>query len=362
MASFAGGGAEKVMIDLLRRFSREEYDITLVVLWGYGPHMESIPPDLELIKLYDRGPNFFDTRTRSWRFMHNRLWRNRLLKALGDRRFDVTISFMEGQTVLLHSFIMDRADKNISWVHSDINEIWWYSFLMTRQQEREIYDKMDAIVCVSDGVRDAFVKAVGNHRNLHVIYNIIDREMIRKRAEEFRVSHEKFTIINIGRLQPEKNHRRLLEVAKELKRRSRDFEVWIVGKGKLEKELKKQAASMGVGDRVKFHGFLPNPYPYLKAADLFLLTSDTEGFSLVIAEALCLGKPVISTKNTGPNELLAGDTGILTEKDTIEIADRVEELMLDSEKYAHYEAKSEEKGQTFSPRDVMNQINKLWTR
>lgn len=360
MASFAGGGAEKVMIDLLRRFDKTRYQVTVVVLWGYGPHLASVPADVELIKLFDRGPNFFDTRTRSWRFIHNPLWRNRLLKALGDRRFDVTISFMEGQTALLHSYIMDRATVNISWVHVDIYVSWWYRFLMSRRQERAIYEKMDAVVFVSDGVREAFRKAVGADVDLRVIYNIIDRDNIRSRAEEFSVEKQKFTIISVGRLQPEKCQYRILEVAAELKRRGKDFEVWLLGTGRLEEDLKQKAASLGVADCVKFLGFRSNPYPYLKAADIFLLTSDAEGYPTVVCEALCMGKPVISTRITGAEELLENGAGILTGKDPIEITDRVVELMDNHETLAKYAESSNRKGLTFSPDDVMRQIESLW--
>lgn len=60
-------------------------------------------------------------------------------------------------------------------------------------------------------------------------------------------------------------------------------------------------------------GFQENPYPYIRKADVFVLTSDMEGFSLVVCEALCLGVPVISTAVTGPVELLSDQYGIITE-------------------------------------------------
>lgn len=360
MASFAGGGTEKVMIDLLRRFDVSRYNITVAVLWGYGPHIASVPDSVELIKLFDRAPNFLDNKTRSWRFIHNPLWRNRLLKALGDRHFDITISFMEGQTALLHSYIMNRARVNISWIHSDIERCWWYRFLMSRKQERDIYSRMDSVVCVSEGVRAAFRKAVGNLENLRVIYNIIDRDDIIRKADEFSVEHDRFTIVNMARLQPEKCQYRIIQMASILKKRGLDFKVRMLGAGKLEDELKQLSESLDVADRVEFLGFQPNPYPYIKASDVFLLTSDAEGFSLALCEAMCLDKPVVSTRTAGPQELLGEHTGILTGNDPEEIAGKVAELMADTKLLAHYRRQSRLKGESFSPDDVMRQIESLW--
>ena len=362
MASFAGGGAEKVMIDLLHRFDKSRFNITVAVLWAYGPHLKSVPEGVELIPLFNRAPNFIDTQTRTWRFIHNPLWRHRLRKALEGRSFDVTISFMEGQTALLHSFIMDLAPVNISWVHADIYVSHWYKWLLSRSDERAIYRQMDAVVFVSEGVRQAYLKAVGDHPNLQVIYNIIDRDRIISRGEEFNVPHDGFTIISVGRLQPEKCQFRILETAAELRRRGHRFNVWLLGTGKLEEELKQLARKLNVEDCVRFLGFQTNPYPYLKAADMFLLTSDAEGYPTVVCEALCMGKPVVATTITGTVELLQDNVGVLTGKDVSEIADRVEHLMLNPEELSRYAARSREKGLTFAPDDVMKQIENLFIK
>ena len=360
MASFAGGGAEKVMIDLLRHFDRSKYNITVAVLWCYGPHLKSVPEDIELLPIFKRAPNFIDHKTRSWRFIHNPIWKHKLLKALGNRKFDVTISFMEGQTALLHSYIMDRARVNVSWVHIDIQKNWWYGFLMNRDQERAIYAKMDAIACVSEGVKNAFSTAVGTLPNLTVVYNLIDRNEIIRRSNEFDVEKDCFTIINMARLQPEKCQYRILQMASSLKKKGLKFKVRILGTGKLESELKQMAATLDVADCVEFLGFKNNPYPYIKAGDMFLLTSDAEGYPLAVCEALCLNKPVVSTKITGPDELLANGTGILTGKDPQEIADNVEKLMTDRNLLAHYAEAAERKGLSFSPDDTMRKIESLW--
>jgi glycosyltransferase involved in cell wall biosynthesis len=78
-----------------------------------------------------------------------------------------------------------------------------------------------------------------------------------------------------------------------------------VGDGKCRAELEKQATELGIGDVVRFTGFVENPYPYLAQADLFVHTSRWEGLGIVLVEALALGTPVVATDcPSGPSEVL----------------------------------------------------------
>jgi glycosyltransferase involved in cell wall biosynthesis len=111
---------------------------------------------------------------------------------------------------------------------------------------------------------------------------------------------------------------------------------------------------------VKFLGFQTNPYSYLKASDMFLLTSDTEGYPLVVCEAMCLGKPIVSTNITGPDELLANGVGVLTSFEVSDIADRVQQLAADADLRAHYgEASRAEALCRFDVEAVMQQIYQI---
>jgi glycosyltransferase involved in cell wall biosynthesis len=109
-------------------------------------------------------------------------------------------------------------------------------------------------------------------------------------------------------------------VHKRLLNKGIDHEVWILGTGPDENILKEQAEKLEITQSCLFLGFR-NPYPYLKSADIFVMTSDYEGLPLVMCEAMILAKPVVSTAVTGPNELLEGGRyGLLVEntEDAIE--------------------------------------------
>lgn len=114
-----------------------------------------------------------------------------------------------------------------------------------------------------------------------------------------------------------------------------------------------------MADNVHFLGFQSNPYPYIAAADAFLMTSDSEGFPLVVAEAMCLGKAIISTRITGPMEMLDnGRCGILTGFSPEEIADAAASLMDDPQKLSLYQHLAYERAVSyFNIDNVMAQIN-----
>jgi glycosyltransferase involved in cell wall biosynthesis len=81
--------------------------------------------------------------------------------------------------------------------------------------------------------------------------------------------------------------------------------LWILGTGPLESSLRGLASSLGIADRVRFLGFKKNPYPYMRSADCFVLSSAWEGFGNVLVEAMICGTPVVATRcSFGPEEII----------------------------------------------------------
>jgi len=128
-------------------------------------------------------------------------------------------------------------------------------------------------------------------------------------------------ILTVGNLKPVKNHPLLLRAFAALGRP--EARLMLLGQGRNEAALRALADSLGIGDRVIFAGFHPDPAPFYATADLFVLSSDHEGFGNVIVEALSCGLPVVSTDcPSGPAEILengrfgrlvpVGDAGALT--------------------------------------------------
>ncbi len=110
-------------------------------------------------------------------------------------------------------------------------------------------------------------------------------------------------ILSVGTLKAQKNHALLLDAFARLP--SSNARLMLVGGGEREGALRAQAARLGVSDRVIFAGFQADTRPFYKSADVFVLSSNYEGFGNVIVEALAAGTPVVSTDcPSGPAEIL----------------------------------------------------------
>ena len=134
-------------------------------------------------------------------------------------------------------------------------------------------------------------------------------------AEREKPKKRKFTIVAVGRLVEAKRFDRLINVCGMLKQNHYDVDTWIIGEGHLRNELEDQIKELHLQDNVFLLGFKNPPYAYMREADLFVSTSDVEGYPLVVCEAMTLGLPIVATKITGPMELLENNRyGLLVEK------------------------------------------------
>ena len=162
--------------------------------------------------------------------------------------------------------------------------------------------------CVSEGARQDLLALIGHHEHkITTIYNPCDVSQIQQLAsehfhiEEFGLT-DKGYIIHVASFDAMKGHRDLLHAYAKTERR---LPLVLVGKGRLEDEIKQLAIELKIEDKVYFLGFHANPYPLIAGAALLVMTSKYEGFGYVIVEAQALNVPVISTDCPfGPRELL----------------------------------------------------------
>lgn len=161
--------------------------------------------------------------------------------------------------------------------------------------------------CVSEGACQDLLALIGNLNKTTTIYNPCDVSQIQQLAsehfhiEEFGLT-DKGYIIHVASFDAMKGHRDLLHAYAKTERR---LPLVLVGKGRLEDEIKQLAIELKIEDKVYFLGFHANPYPLIAGAALLVMTSKYEGFGYVIVEAQALNVPVISTDCPfGPRELL----------------------------------------------------------
>ena len=224
---------------------------------------------------------------------------------------------------------------------------------------RLLYPSATGIHAVSEGVRADLLDRVKIRCPLYrtaVIPNAVDLPRVRRLAQEAAPhpwlddSREIPVIVAVGRLVTTKNHGLLIEAVSLLLHRQRPVRLLILGEGRERSRLEAAIARHRVGASVQLPGFVANPYPYMARADIFALSSDQEGCSLVLVEAMACGTPVVATVTAGSREILRSDTGVLSPVgDAVAFADALERVLADPKAIERLKAGGSERVADFAP-------------
>ena len=165
------------------------------------------------------------------------------------------------------------------------------------------------LVFVSKGIQLDFDENFrANYSKSYQIYNPFDFKQIRKNSEAKVVFEEGKYLVHLGRFSPEKRHDLLLDAFGKIS--DKNLILLLLGDGDLKGEILSKIESLGLKDRVKLLGWVENPFPYLKKAEVTVLSSDFEGLPTMLIESLILKTPVVSTDcKSGPSEILTGKLG-----------------------------------------------------
>ena len=313
-----GGGAERVLIDILRNIDYVRYDVDLAVICRGGALMDEVPAQVNVIDLWPGYTWDYKVAYRMSKWLRcNWLFARKMNGNKLRRDYDIEISFLEGMPLKLGALRTTKA-KKATWVHADLFTHRYEEGQFYPGEEIEAYNRMDYVVNVSKDCENAFLKRFPEcTAEMRVIYNPIDRKKILSMAGGTHSDDNDRSVVEVvtvGRVTPPKKTERLLQVAKLAKEANLPVNFKWVGDGELRNEMEKLRDEMGLRDVVEFTGFTKNPFTHIKEADIMLVTSDFEGFCLVICEAMCLGVPVISTRTAGPSEIIGdNEYGVLTD-------------------------------------------------
>ena len=289
--SLTGGGAERVMCTLLRHSEaeREEFDITLAVLDNEAAG--NMPPD------------WVDVRQFDCRFSLPRSIMT-VRKLHAELRPDISLSFLNRANWA--NALGSRAPFVISArAHTSHHFANGLRGAVSRSMVRALYPRAAKIIAVSDGVADDLIKNFDIPTDRLVsIPNPLDVGAIQAKSREApTVAINGPFIMSAGRLVKVKNFAMLIRAFAAA---GGDRKLVIAGEGVERGALEALARELGVGDRVILPGYMANPYPLMAAADMFILSSDSEGYPNALIEGMAAGRPVISTNcDSGPSQILA---------------------------------------------------------
>ena len=348
LTSLAGGGAERVMLNLARSLIERGYRADLVIPRFAGDYRAAIPSgmrvhraqipgtDRKLLRAVQRAGVEVEAMTvspigiaRAWLVLARKHPGIPVIRGSGMRsiyphahilaryvrkvRPDVLVSALPGPNAIAvcAAELTGRSVPVVATVHNNVAAGYAPHWLTAA---RTLYPLADAVVAVSGGVGESVQRHLGiDADRVHVIYNGIPIDGIGRLARE-KVAHPWFAegeppvVLSVGREAPQKDHPTLVE-AFGLARREANARLVILGKhsAPYRARLKSVAQRYGVEDDLGFVDFDENPYRYMRRAGLLALSSRWEGLGIVILEALACGTPVVSTDAPyGPRELLGG--------------------------------------------------------
>lgn len=367
--SLSGGGAEKVLSVLVKHIDKKYFDLTVCTVSDTGIYCEEIKQNVRYCSILGNAQNksaigkiIYKIK---YKAIYNILPMWLIYKIFVPKGYDVEVAFMEGYVTKLLSASTNKRSLKIAWVHIDLlKNPWTQNIKVFNNESKELicYAKFDKIVCVSDTVKENFIKKFGL-KNVIRIYNPIDKDEILRKADipcEYPQSENCFKLITIGRLVPQKGYDRLLRVMKKIKEDGLKCNLLILGDGEMRVQLSNYIKKNNLSDSVILGGFKKNPYKYLRKADCFVCSSRSEGFSLVIAEAMMLGIPVISTYCSGPNELLEdGKYGLLVDNNEEDLYRGIKSIIEDEKLRMYYKQQAIIGGEQINLRKAMQQIELL---
>lgn len=264
--------------------------------------------------------------------------------------YDIECAYLEMGPTKVISASTNKKAKKLAWIHCDLTKAVADPQAYV-EKTAPWYAKFDEIVCVSQNVKERFDELFQNRFNSMVLYNVIDDTAIREKAL-LPLSDgvkRRFTVLSVGRFSAPKNFMRLLRAHKRLIREGLEHDLWILGDGPEREMLERYVAENSLTDSVWMPGFIENPYPFMREADLLACSSVYEGYSTFMTEGTILGKPIITTDVSGMHELL-GDSeyGLIVENDDEAFYLGLKRMLSDAALREDYVHKVETRGMQFS--------------
>lgn len=322
-----GGGAEKVLVTYLKHIDTSAFDVDLFLINKVGVYLEDLPPHVRLRWGFVEPLGIVGRIVRRIFLYYPVLFRLFFIR----EKYDIEVAFREDCSTRIVLKSLDKKSRKISWLHTDLTRYGYYPTTPVKRYLRSL-SRLNQIVCVSRGVETILHELNPATKGLtSVIYNPLEVEAIRQQSAlpfDDPFDPSAVNLLTIGRVDKGKNHRFLIECMPTLLAKNGDIHLWILGVGDQTEALKKRCEELHLTEHVHFLGFIKNPFPYLKHADLFVFSSIFEGLPTVLIEALILHKKIVSSYCVGGEEVLDfGKYGVLSERDTAEYCTKVLQVL-----------------------------------
>lgn len=357
------GGAERALLGLLEAFDYSKYDVSLFLMRHEGEFFNLLPGKVHLlpeIKEYTglavpmasivkkglfgvaAGRIIAKVKAKQYVKSHGLKGDNgveleyshkytvKAMPVISDKEYDLAISFLTP-----HYFAAEKvsAKKKIAWIHTDYSTVD-----IDVESEEKMWAKYDRIVSISDDCTKGFLSKFPNlESKILPVENIISPDFIKKQAEMADVSDEMnsgeaLKLLSVGRFSTAKNFDNVPDICRRIVESGLDVKWFLVGYGGDEDLIRSKIKEAGMENHVVILGKKSNPYPYIKACDVYVQPSRYEGKCVAVREAQILGKPVIITNYvTAHSQLKDGFDGMIVPLDNERCADAIAKILRNTE-------------------------------
>ena len=353
------GGVERSLLGLLDSIDYDRYDVDLFLMRHSGELMPYLNPKAKLLPEIPQYASLavpmaslvksgqldvlcgrlqgklaarrFDRRHPSEKpsvtaLTYSHKYTLRSMPPISSKTYDLAISFLTP-----HYFARERvrAKKYAAWIHTD-----YAALSFDRAAELAMWSRYDAICGVSEQASRSFQTAFPELSDkIQTVENILPRELTAKQAEQPQTdmpSDGAVKILSVGRFCDAKNFDNVPDICRRLMENGLDVKWYLIGYGGEEPLIRQKIAEAGMQERVIILGKKDNPYPYMRACDLYVQPSRYEGKAVTVREAQLLGKPVVITNYaTSGSQLEDGVDGVIVPMDNAGCAAGIAALLRD---------------------------------
>lgn len=355
------GGAERALLGLLEKIDYNEYQVDLFLMRHQGELMLYIPKEVNLLpqvsqyaslavpigevikkgqlpvafgrligkvaaKFMEKKLGITNESGVGLEYSHKYTWV--FMPNIGNGEYDLAISFLTP-----HYFVAEKvkAKKKIAWIHTDYTKV-----NVDIKSELAMWDKYDSIASISDAVTKSFLKVFPSLRDkIILIPNTLPIKCIESQQNEFTVENEMVSdgsikLLSIGRFCTAKNFDNVPDICRKIVQKGLNVKWYIIGFGGDEELIRSKIEEASMQEHVIILGKKSNPYPYIKACDLYIQPSRYEGNCVTVHEAQLLGKPVVITAYpTSSSQLTDGVDGFIVPIDNEECAKAIKNIIIE---------------------------------
>ncbi len=360
-------GVTRVMINMANALAERGHEVTIKTVTADDELGNLLDPRIRH-ELLLKEPRLLGKRIPGWLRSYyasiERLFKKpaaEQYKRIVTEKYDVEIAFNRGVGARVIAASTNKDAKKLVWVHNDYtlcdNP---YAGFEGAEDAAEAYKRFDKIVCVSEQSQRAFTEKFGISENVITRYNVNDEQYMLQSEVALDIQKKRFTIAAVGRLSAQKAYDILLNACRLLNDDGIEYDLWIIGDGEDKEKLLKLKESLKLTN-VSLLGAKPNPYSYLKLADLYVSSSIYEGLSTTTIESLIMGVPAVVTDCTGMRDIL-GDSeyGMIVPIDAQSLYEGMKKMMTDDKLRNTYKEKCAQRAKDFYKDATIKAIEDLF--